>query len=34
MIDKILVTIIGLLIIGFIYWFFLGKHDEVKSAEK
>ena len=26
--DKIIVTIIGILSITFIYWFFLGKKDE------
>ncbi|MCL5666151.1 MAG: cupredoxin domain-containing protein [Patescibacteria group bacterium] len=32
--DKIIVTIIGLLAMGFVYWFFLMKKEKAVQAEK
>lgn len=32
MIDKIFVTFVGTLIIGFIYWFFFGKKNEAYES--
>lgn len=31
--DKIFVTIIGVLLIIFVYWFFLGKSDRSKNED-
>ena len=31
--DKIIVTTIGIFLIGIIYWFFFGKKDELVSVE-
>ncbi len=30
--DKILVTISGIVVVGFVYWFFFGKKDEAVEA--
>jgi plastocyanin domain-containing protein len=32
--DKIIVTIVGVSLIGFIYWFFLGKKDSSSKTGK
>jgi plastocyanin domain-containing protein len=31
--EKIVVTITGLILIGFIYWFFFGKKDDMQHTE-
>lgn len=31
--DKILVTVVGAAVIGFIYWFFFGKKEEAMEAK-
>ncbi len=32
--DKIIVSIVGVVFIGFIYWFFLGKREKGVKAER
>lgn len=31
-IDKIIVTVLGVIVSVFIYWFFLGKKDDPKNG--
>jgi plastocyanin domain-containing protein len=31
--DKIIVTVIGIIIIGFIYWYFFGKKEEAEESK-